>query len=248
MAFGGVGKTALVKKWLIQMGADNYRGAERVYGWSFFSQGAAEGKQASADEFVSAALKWFGDLNPTEGSPWDKGERLAMLVNKHRTLLILDGLEPLQYPAEQGGLGLLPVALDRLSLGRAHLAETQQKGTGDYSKAAEHLDLAVDGLRQAGTQHHIPRGLLARATLRRIRSDFKPALRDLNEAMSIAERGQMGLHQADAHLEYARLYLAMGEEAEAREHLATAKEMVGRMGYRRRDGEVAELEERLDAG
>ena len=58
----------------------------------------------------------------------------------------------------------------------------------------------------------------------------------------------MGLHQADAHLENARLYLAMGEEAEAREHLATAKEMIGRMGYHRRDGEVAELEGRLTAG
>ncbi len=63
--------------------------------------------------------------------------------------------------------------------------------------------------------------------------------------MAIAERGQMGLHQADAHLEYARLYLAMGEEPEAREHLATAKEMIGRMGYHRRDGEVSELEERV---
>ncbi len=66
--------------------------------------------------------------------------------------------------------------------------------------------------------------------------------------MSIAERGQMGLHQADGHLGYARLYLAMDEKPEAREHLATAKEMVGRMGYHRRDGEVAELEERLEVG
>jgi hypothetical protein len=66
--------------------------------------------------------------------------------------------------------------------------------------------------------------------------------------MAIAERGGMGLHQADAHLGYARLYLAMGDKPEAREHLATATEMIGRMGYHRRDGEVAELEERLKAG
>ncbi len=39
----------------------------------------------------------------------------------------------------------------------------------------------------------------------------------------------------------------MDDEPEARKHLATAKEMVGRMGYRRRDGEVAELEARLGA-
>jgi len=98
VAFGGVGKTALVNKWLTQMAHDNYRGAERVYGWSFYSQGAAEGKQVAADPFIAAALTWFGDPDPTAGSPWDKGERLAELIKQQRTLLILDGLEPLQNP------------------------------------------------------------------------------------------------------------------------------------------------------
>jgi hypothetical protein len=93
-----VGKTALVNKWLTQMGRDNYRGAERVYGWSFYSQGAAEGRQVSADQFIAAALTWLGDPDPTQGSPWDKGERLAELIKAQRTLLILDGLEPLQNP------------------------------------------------------------------------------------------------------------------------------------------------------
>ncbi|MBI5934016.1 MAG: toll/interleukin-1 receptor domain-containing protein [Chloroflexi bacterium] len=98
VAWGGVGKSALVNKWLTQMGRDNFRGAKRVYGWSFYSQGAAEGRQVSADQFIAAALTWFGDPDPTAGSPWDKGERLAELVKQSRTLLILDGLEPLQNP------------------------------------------------------------------------------------------------------------------------------------------------------
>ncbi|MCP4109509.1 MAG: hypothetical protein GY749_28970 [Desulfobacteraceae bacterium] len=98
IAFGGVGKTALVSKWLINISSDNYRGAERVYGWSFYSQGAAEGRQASADRFIADALRWFGDPKPDEGSPENKGKRLVSLVRKQRTLLILDGLEPLQYP------------------------------------------------------------------------------------------------------------------------------------------------------
>jgi len=55
-------------------------------------------KQVSADQFIAAALKWFGDPDPTKGSPWDKGERLAELIKRQRTLLILDGLEPLQNP------------------------------------------------------------------------------------------------------------------------------------------------------
>ncbi|MHA1152245.1 MAG: tetratricopeptide repeat protein [Alphaproteobacteria bacterium] len=124
----------------------------------------------------------------------------------------------------------------------------QEEGTGDFTQAAAHLNQAVDGLRKSGTQHQIPRGLLARAALYRVRGDFERARQDLGEAMAIAERGGMGLHQADGHLEYARLYLAMGDAPEAREHLAVAKESIVRMGYHRRDGEVAELEGWLGAG
>ncbi|HKQ07389.1 MAG TPA: hypothetical protein VJ464_19850 [Blastocatellia bacterium] len=98
IAWGGVGKTALVNHWLKQrMARDNYRGAERVYGWSFYSQGTSE-RAASADLFIDQALRWFGDTDPTAGSPWGKGERLARFIRQSRTLLILDGLEPLQYP------------------------------------------------------------------------------------------------------------------------------------------------------
>jgi hypothetical protein len=98
VAFGGVGKTSLVNKWLIGIAEKDFRGGTRVYAESFYSQGASEGGQASADTFIAAALKDFGDADPTVGSPWDKGRRLADLLRRERTLLILDGVEPLQYP------------------------------------------------------------------------------------------------------------------------------------------------------
>jgi tetratricopeptide (TPR) repeat protein len=98
VAWGGVGKTALVNHWLNIMERQDYCGAQRVYGWSFYSQGAEEGKQASADEFMQTTLAWFGDQDPTAGSGVEKGRRLAQLIRKQQTLLILDGMEPLQYP------------------------------------------------------------------------------------------------------------------------------------------------------
>ena len=53
IAWGGVGKTALVNHWLKQhMALDNYRGAERIYGWSFYSQGTSE-RAASATKLAS---------------------------------------------------------------------------------------------------------------------------------------------------------------------------------------------------
>ncbi|MGE0087150.1 MAG: TIR domain-containing protein [Desulfococcaceae bacterium] len=106
VAWGGVGKTSLVNKWLSLMAAENFKGAERVFGWSFYSQGAGEGKQASADRFIDAALRWFRDPHPNEGDASAKGKRLAEFIHRHKTLLILDGLEPLQHPPgpEEGRL------------------------------------------------------------------------------------------------------------------------------------------------
>jgi hypothetical protein len=98
VAWGGVGKTSLVNEWLNRLEPDYYRGAERVYGWSFYSQGTSEDRQVSGDEFLAHALGWFGDPEPAKGSTWEKGARLAGLIRTQRTLLILDGLEPLQYP------------------------------------------------------------------------------------------------------------------------------------------------------
>ncbi len=147
---------------------------------------------------------------------------------------------------EWGSGYLLDIALEHLSLGRAHLLQTRQEVSNDFTQAEAHLNKAVEGLRQAGTQHHIPRGLLARAELYSVQGEFLKAKRDLDEAMTIAERGGMGLHKADCHLEYVRLYLAMGEkEEDARKNLETAKEMIGKMGYHRRDVDVVELEDKL---
>ncbi len=97
-AMGGTGKTALVNKWLLQMHEKNYGGADYVLGWSFYHMSASGGQKASADRFMAWALTCFDDPNPAEGSPWDKGQRLAEHIRKCRVLLILDGLEPLQYP------------------------------------------------------------------------------------------------------------------------------------------------------
>ena len=77
--------------------AEHYRSAELIFGWSFYRQGTS-GDTSSADEFLDAALTWFGDPDPRIGTAWEKGERLAKLVAHRRTLLVLDGLEPLQNP------------------------------------------------------------------------------------------------------------------------------------------------------
>ncbi len=105
VAWAGVGKSTLVNHWLRAMAAQHYRSAELVFGWSFYRQGTSGGT-SSADEFLNAALTWFGDPDPRIGTAWEKGERLAKLIAHRRTLLVLDGLEPLQNPPgpEEGRL------------------------------------------------------------------------------------------------------------------------------------------------
>ena len=103
VAWAGVGKSTLINRWLRRMAHDQYRSAELVFGWSFYRQGTS-GEASSADEFLDAALAWFGDPDPRRGTAWEKGERLARLIAPRRSLLVLDGLEPLQTaPGSQEG-------------------------------------------------------------------------------------------------------------------------------------------------
>ena len=96
VAFGGVGKSALVERWLDRLAADGWRGARRALDWSFYSQGT-DRRITSADRFLDHALR-FCDAEPTAGAPRERGLRLAELVRREKTLLVLDGVEPLQHP------------------------------------------------------------------------------------------------------------------------------------------------------
>ncbi len=145
---------------------------------------------------------------------------------------------------------LLSIALDHLSLGRAHLLGARVEGADAYKKAWAYLDLAVDGLRESGHQVEIPRGLLARAELYLFTGDLDDARADLNEAMDIATRdpaGLMKLFVTDCHLGYARLALKQGGRDAARENLDAAKGLIDETGYHRRDEELADLEAQWQA-
>ncbi|WP_146066896.1 ATP-binding protein [Candidatus Venteria ishoeyi] len=112
-AAGGTGKTALLKAWLKQLQANNWNGFDKVYGWSFYIQGTDEARQASSESFVHDALGFFGDAEPDAGTALDKAARLVALVQAQKTLLLLDGLEPLQHKAQPQGK-LRDAGLERL--------------------------------------------------------------------------------------------------------------------------------------
>jgi tetratricopeptide (TPR) repeat protein len=217
-------------------------------------------RQPQYPRLYSIAGYRYCDLLLSRGEPEDRAGLDGLAAAPEEAQWFRQGCREVQKRAEQTlewaiqQLDLLDVALEHLSLGRAHLglALTAPRPTtpgeeteADFVQAAEHLDRAVEGLRQAGDESYLPRGLLARAALHRLRRDRAGAAADLSEALEIAERGGMRLHACDAHLEWARLDLQQGDIAAAREHVALARRLVKETGYQRREREVAWLERRL---
>ena len=174
---------------------------------------------------------------------------------------------------------LLDRALIRLTLGRANFGITLEatrrpqlinNDVREYIRIGRTwLDEAVDRLRAAGTSHHVPRGLLARAAFRRCVGDWDGAARDLDEVDEIAKSGLMKLFLCDMALERARLAFAKIEafaplsgliddgppkpaapdaakadqlKAEAAMQLTIAADYIKTCGYHRRDEELAELQ------
>jgi tetratricopeptide (TPR) repeat protein len=173
-----------------------------------------------------------------------------MLLDQGREADVLArAAQTLEWAMGQGTL-LLDIALDHLSLGRAHHLAAQKSAPPEAQRhaeqAAEHLQQAVDGLRRAGGQHNLPLSLLARAAFHLDTGARDQARHDLDEALALATRCGFRLHEADARLGLARLALAGETPAlEARGHLDAARALLSETGYHRRDAELGELAGRL---
>jgi tetratricopeptide (TPR) repeat protein len=133
----------------------------------------------------------------------------------------------------------LDIALQHLALGLAQLR------LGYLSEADTALQNALEGLRQAGAEHHVPRGLLARAELDLCQRHPQRAWAHLEESLRLTTRSGMRLLEADTHLGFARWHLHKRNARRARDSLDGARAIIKASGYCRRDSEVDELEIRI---
>lgn len=102
IAFGGIGKTSLIDNWLRSLKKMHYRGANKIFLWSFYSQGSEEDRQVTAAEFLVEACKFF-KLKKIPKTSYEQGKILAEIISQQRALIVLDGLEPLQSSLEDIG-------------------------------------------------------------------------------------------------------------------------------------------------
>jgi len=170
------------------------------------------------------------------------------------------------------------IAFSALTLGRSDLtlalaglasSVSAEITRQDARTSADRLHEAVERLRASEQNQYVPRGLIARAALRRTVGDWQGAAHDLDEAEEIAEPGPMRLYLCDIALERARLALgrieafaplnglvepsppppAPPDAAEAAalrgaasEQLDIARKLIAECGYHRRDDELSELD------
>lgn len=134
------------------------------------------------------------------------------------------------------------------TFGDAPVGNTQESGVPGVD-VAERLTAAVAGLRNAGAVEFIVRGLLTQAWHGALMGDLPRARSALAEAEDIARNGPMPLFLADILLTRARLFGFGGAEdygaSSARADVAEARALIEKHGYRRRDGELRDVEAAL---
>ena len=145
---------------------------------------------------------------------------------------------------------LLDLGLNHLTLASGALYEailTQSQNPNPRYN----IEVAVDGLRRAGVQDFLIRGLLTRAWLRLFTgacTGHESAQSDLDEAWEVAERGPMPLFLADIHLYRTRLF-GLSKDRRAtypwifqQADLAEARRLICKHSYWRRMGELEDAE------
>jgi tetratricopeptide (TPR) repeat protein len=96
VADGGTGKSALVRWWLEHQ---EWPAGARFLGHSFYSQGS-HNQATSARSFLLDALKQLNVTHEINAADDELGRLLAKAVAKESTVLVLDGIEPLQQISE----------------------------------------------------------------------------------------------------------------------------------------------------
>lgn len=153
IAFGGVGKSVLVREWLVNNFKNIGYNTPRFIGCSFFSQGARQ-QVGSSEQFIYETLKNLGDSTPSRGTLGIRARRLVTLLDMEKTILILDGLEPLQFGPSHGNLfgkirdtGINELLINVLNSSNVFVILTSRISLNEeYTKISSYKEVHLDTL------------------------------------------------------------------------------------------------------
>ena len=97
IGWGGVGKSALVREWYDELGANEIQ-PDGIFWWGFY-------RNAFLEQFLNALLRYVsgGQIEPnTIKGTWEKTERIKEYLGQGIYLIILDGLEEMQKGQTSG--------------------------------------------------------------------------------------------------------------------------------------------------
>jgi len=105
--FGGIGKTTILWNWVERLRRQQFQVLPQILGYSFYNQGAQTGGKVSSRPFFDEARHHFRQLGCRTldaVNPDRLGEEVARAFRRVGGLMVLDGLEPLQFaPNVNGG-------------------------------------------------------------------------------------------------------------------------------------------------
>jgi hypothetical protein len=222
-------------------------------------------REAEYPQLYSLQGFYYGEflLSSAERAAWQEHQQIEQRIPKEQSIaacLAVSQRAMQMRESTRVDATLLDIAFNCLTLGCAALFEAVLS-SASASIAAGNLSEAVSVLRRAGAQHHVPRGLLARAWCSSAQAaqhrqhgrdkeaieSAKAAQADLDEAWEIASRGPMPLFMADIHLYRARLFGRITPYPwESKEHdLREARRLIEKHGYWRRKEELEDAEAAL---
>jgi tetratricopeptide (TPR) repeat protein len=178
---------------------------------------AYRGNFKESSKELSKALKAFQESQQisSEGIAWSYRSLRAILMSDSRAALD-HALKARELADAQHGER--EIIRSEWLLGSAHLANRNLKEAESHLSEALQRDWRIN---MVDLEASI---LLALAKLRHAQKHDEESLKRANEALTIADRSEYRLQQAEIHNFLAQFYFEIGDKAKARKHAEIAKE------------------------